>query len=346
MGNLAAKLDATLAFLAAQLRAFASIPLDPNQRVFLPYLLSSLLFAVGVYVVGARTGPRREAEGRPRLFRFLFPKEVWSQPSAWLDVRYFFFHQIVRLSIYGGLMPWVSATTYAFGVALFAGSSEAGALAPPAATWLFDALFVVGGVLATDFISYGIHRLQHRIPILWEFHKVHHSATVMHPLTNYREHPFDNLQYAIGTGFVVGALGALAHRTLGYVPSGPRLLGVGAAMFAFNALGYNLRHSHVWLRWPGRLSMLFGSPAHHQIHHSASPDHLQKNFAFMFPVWDVLFGTFHLPERGEGLMIGLGNAEEADYRTCLGLYFLPLRKAFRIAFGRSARAPARSIPPE
>ncbi len=75
----------------------------------------------------------------------------------------------------------------------------------------------------------------------------------------------------------------LSYKLLGYLPSMPVLLGVPVLMFMFNLLGYNLRHSHIWLRWPGKWAMIFGSPAHHQIHHSCHPDHIDKNFAFMFP---------------------------------------------------------------
>ena len=135
-------------------------------------------------------------------------------------------------------------------------------------------------VAAFDFAAYGIHVAQHRIPILWEFHKVHHSAEVMHPLTNYREHPVDNVLYAVGHGVTLGLCAVLADALLGYIPTEPGPLGVGITAFIFNVLGYNLRHSHIWLRWPGALSMAFGSPAHHQVHHSCHPDHIDKNFGF------------------------------------------------------------------
>lgn len=105
----------------------------------------------------------------------------------------------------------------------------------------------------------------------------------------------------------------------------PQLLGVPLLMFAFTILGYNLRHSYVWVRWPGMLSILFGSPAHHHIHHSCRPNHINKNFAFMFPIWDVIFGTFHLPETNEVVQFGLSIGYVNEFKNCLGIYFIPFK---------------------
>ena len=117
---------------------------------------------------------------------------------------------------------------------------------------------------------------------------------------------------------------------LGYVPSEPTVLGVGIFVLAYNGLGYNLRHSHIWLRWPGPLVYMFGSPAHHQVHHSYHPTHINKNFAFMFPVWDLLFGTFQVPETNADVKFGLSEREEEEFTSCMELYFVPFRNVARL----------------
>jgi sterol desaturase/sphingolipid hydroxylase (fatty acid hydroxylase superfamily) len=74
--------------------------------------------------------------------------------------------------------------------------------------------------------------------------------------------------------------------------------------------------------------MAFASPAHHHIHHSCHPDHLDRNFAFIFPFWDVLFGTYHMPETNEDIRFGLSMDyvdDGDDYKSCLGLYLIPFR---------------------
>jgi hypothetical protein len=81
----------------------------------------------------------------------------------------------------------------------------------------------------------------------------------------------------------------------------------------------------VWLRWPGRWSMLFASPAYHHIHHSCHPDHIDRYFAFIFPVWDILFRTYHLPETNEDVRFGISNHYVNEYKSCLGIYFIPVK---------------------
>ena len=113
-------------------------------------------------------------------------------------------------------------------------------------------------------------------------------------------------------------------------------MGIGIFVFAYNTLGYNLRHSHIWVRWPDPWSRFFGSPAHHQVHHSCHPAHVNKNFAFMFPLWDVLFGTFEMPVSNGDVAFGLGEGQEVEFTSCLELYFAPFLSAYRRLTGSKA----------
>ncbi|MDE2511272.1 MAG: sterol desaturase family protein [Elusimicrobia bacterium] len=304
-------------------------PFNPKERIFLPYLATSLLLAVAVHRLAVR---RAVAAGRApvSLRQFLFPAEVWRARSAWLDVRYFFFHQILRVFLYG---TFSAATAEAAFRAL--GRAFGGAAGTPMtpsldAAWPVAFGFSLAAAVVFDFTAWTIHFAQHKIPLLWEFHKVHHSAKVMHPLTNYREHPVDNVAYAAGLGLCTGLTAAAASAALGYVPPEPAVMGVSVFLFLYNAAGYNLRHSTIWLRWPGPLVYVFGCPAHHQVHHSRHPAHVDKNFAFMLPVWDVVFGTFVLPEDPADVSFGLADADEPEFESCWGLYALPFLSALRL----------------
>jgi len=296
-------------------------PADPNERIFWGYLLSSLTLAAGVWAASLRGGAARP--GLRGFLRFCFPPEVWRHPSAWLDVRYFFLHQMLRVWIYGAFAASVAlASADAVGAGLRALLGEP---APPARPLglVGRAAITVLVIAAVDFAGFLAHWAQHKVPLLWDFHKVHHSARVMHPLSNYREHWVDNLLYAIVHGATSGAATSLAVRLLGQSVTPLEVLGVNVFVFAFNAAGYNLRHSHVWLAWPGWLGWVLGSPAYHQIHHSVDPRHLDKNFAFMFPVWDRLFDCAYLPREREALRFGLADGSEDEYRSVLRLWFLP-----------------------
>ena len=302
-------------------------PVNPNERLFVLYLATSVLMAGGVWKYLARS--RSQSDGTPVSLReFLFPNHIWRTPSAWLDVRYFFFHQILRVFLYGTLSVMVSDWTFQTAAGAF-GSPKSGAGGGTSTTWLVELGYGFVSIAALDFVAYALHYCQHRFAFLWEFHKVHHSARVMHPLTNYREHPVDNFVYAIGLGACTGLVAASVSALLGHVPTEPTVLGVGIFAFAYNSLGYNLRHSHIWLKWPGPLVYLFGCPAHHQVHHSYHPAHINKNFAFMFPVWDLMFGTFQMPETDADVKFGLSDREEEEFTSCVGLYVVPFRNIAR-----------------
>jgi sterol desaturase/sphingolipid hydroxylase (fatty acid hydroxylase superfamily) len=313
-----------LAWSLAQVLVY---PVDPGERIFWAYLLSSLALAAAVWAASLRSGSARPG---PRGFlHFCFPPEVWRHPSAWLDVRYFFLHQMLRVWIYGGLATSLAvASADAVATALRVPFGDAASAAQP--TGLASrAAITLFAIAAVDFAGFLAHWAQHKSPLLWAFHKVHHSARVMHPLSNYREHWVDNLLYALVHGVTSGAATSLAAALLGQTVAPLEVLGVNVFVFAFNAAGYNLRHSHVWLAWPGWLGWVLGSPAYHQIHHSVDPRHLDRNFAFMFPVWDRLFGCAWIPREREELRFGLAGGGEDEYRSVLRLWFLPFTEILR-----------------
>ena len=315
--------------LWSQLEGVLRYPVLPTQRIYGLYLLSALIFALFVFSRSAAGRSLRAAEYPRRFAKFLFPASVWKSSSAWLDVRYFFFHNFLWISIFGSLgvaaTDWATTHTSEFLLSRSGGTPL-----------FFTENYFLGGIIymifllvVIDFTAYVIHYLQHKVSWLWAFHKVHHSATVMHPLTNYREHPIDNFCYVVGVGVITGVVAGLSNFMFGGVFSTPKIIGISVLAFAFNFLAYNLRHSHIWLRWPGKLVYVFGCPAHHQVHHSCHPEHIDRNFAFMFPVWDLIFGTFCLPETNKDVKFGLGNGEEKEFRSCLGLYFVPFRQLWR-----------------
>ena len=320
-------LDTFVVTLSTNVVRVLAYPINPAERLFVLYLTTSLLMAAGVWWFVAK---RKLPDGsRISFTEFLFPASIWRTASAWLDVRYFFFHQIFRVFLYG---------TFALMLSEWAFSTTTGLLGPPAGShtgpaglfgWLIALGYGFASIAMMDLVAYTLHYCQHKFPLLWEFHRVHHSARVMHPLTNYREHPVDNALYAGGLGAATGVVTACVSAMLGYVPSEPTVLGVGLFVLAYNGLGYNLRHSHVWLKWPGPLSYLFGSPAHHQVHHSYHPTHINKNFAFMFPVWDVVFGTYQMPETDADVKFGLSEREDEEFTSCIDLYLVPFRNLAR-----------------
>src|SRR4030095_6216679 len=98
---------------------------------------------------------------------------------------------------------------------------------PPAALGARAAATLLGLALA-DFAGFLAHVVQHRNPLLWEFHRVHHSLTVMHPLSNYREHWVDTLLYAAVHGATGGLVASVGVQLCGAPVPVLAILGVNA----------------------------------------------------------------------------------------------------------------------
>ena len=223
---------------------------DKSHRFYGLYLLSSLAIAYGLF-------RRQKASAAPvkTFMSYLFPKSVWSHPTAWLDVRYFFFHGLIGHFLVFGM----TALGIATGIQLTIGMEQYNQLGNvshfgPTVSLIIAFLALSIIVLVGDFLAFYLHYLQHKIPLLWQFHKVHHAGEVMHPLSNFREHPIDNLTYDffinLGVGFALGCI----LMVLGYTPSNLTIFGFSFFSTAFNLGAYQLRHSHIWLKWPGTVS--------------------------------------------------------------------------------------------
>jgi sterol desaturase/sphingolipid hydroxylase (fatty acid hydroxylase superfamily) len=216
------------------------------------------------------------------------------------------------------------------------------ARAPASGGWVVVFLTIITAVTA-DFCTYWVHRLHHRIPVLWPFHEVHHSAEVMSPVTFYRKHPvydaFHNLFIAMAGGALQGAILALFVGK----PDAFLIGNVNALYFLFNLTGSNLRHSHVWLSYGPNVSKWLVSPAMHQCHHSRAVRHHDKNFGEVFAVWDRMFGTLYVPEAPETLEFGLadseGNALPQPHDSVVAALFGPFRASLRALSNAFTRRP-------
>ncbi|MEL7029864.1 MAG: sterol desaturase family protein, partial [Pseudomonadota bacterium] len=174
----------------------------PTQRVFGLYLLGALALAYLVY-----RSQKRASGGEGGFWRFCFPREVYAHPSAIADYKYFlvnkaFFALVLSYLIVNG--EWVASGAYDGLVAAFGEGARDGGF-----SFIGAAALTLGAVTAIDFAIFLSHYLQHKVPFLWRFHKVHHSAEVMTPLTAYRMHPVDEWPSmtlaALLSGAVAGA---------------------------------------------------------------------------------------------------------------------------------------------
>jgi sterol desaturase/sphingolipid hydroxylase (fatty acid hydroxylase superfamily) len=301
----------------------------PTNRTFWLYLASSFILAI---VLQRSSLPNRE-DGQTNLFKRIFPRSVYTHRSAIVDYIYFITNSILYafiLAPFFALSPSVSANL----VAVFSALGEPCELivaSPLAATIVVTIVMT----FVADFGTFLGHYLMHKIPVLWEFHKVHHSAEVMTPMTVYRMHPLDDIFTIVIGGILLGVADGVIRFFVTPAPSQYLLHGLGLVTFLFYIFGYNLRHSHVWVSYGKTVSKFLISPAQHQIHHSVARRHWDKNFGFVFAVWDWIFGSLYVPQRYEKLEFGLGTGEEREYSSPLRLYLLPFVKIGRRWLGKA-----------
>ncbi|MCU1235186.1 MAG: sterol desaturase [Candidatus Solibacter sp.] len=133
------------------------------------------------------------------------------------------------------------------------------------------------------------HRWSHRIPWLWRFHAVHHSAEELDWLVGSRAHPVDMVftrLCGMAPMYVLGLAQPMGN-SVDLVPVLVTLLGTIWGFFV---------HSNVLWRL-GWLERVIASPAFHHWHHTNDgPEYLDKNFAPMLPWVDQVFGTLYLPK--------------------------------------------------
>ena len=318
-------------------------PLLPSETMFYLYLLTALALAFGSYVWFSwqADGARPDAVSRGFL-AYVFDRRVWFHPSARQDYMYFVLNGLIYYGIVAQMLLAAHVLFGAFGQGFEAvfGARQTALFEP--STW--SALgYTVVVLLAVDLAVWSTHYLQHRIPVLWQFHQVHHSAEVLTPATVYRMHPVD----LFFTGFVSSGLIALALAGFTYMtlsePSEFTVMNVNAGIFAFYLIGYNLRHSPVWLSYPPWLSCILISPAQHQIHHSVERRHWDRNMGLVFAFWDWLFGTLYVPKGYEKLEFGISKEEPNPFGSVSEFYWKPFRMAWRLRQPADGlRAPGRT----
>lgn len=142
-------------------------------------------------------------------------------------------------------------------------------------------LEVLAAIFVADLCQYWSHRLYHRIPFLWGFHAVHHSAPHMDWLAGSRQH----------------VLELLATRVCVFVPVFLLGFSPGALYVYLGIVSLQAVFVHTNINWNfGPLRFAIVTPQYHHWHHAKHRDYMDKNYAVHLPIIDMLFGTFRLPK--------------------------------------------------
>ena len=311
--------EAVLAFLAR------------DSYLYWPFLISTVVIAMLAWRFGL-AGSRAPAPWREFLVRH-FSRALWWHSSARADYRFYLINAVLFPLLVGPFL---------FGENAISGLIE-NVLAPMLGEWepsldpsgigariAYTLLFFV----AFDFGRFVGHSLMHDVRFLWEFHKVHHSAEVLTPITAFRVHP---VELAITYWVPAATTGAVTWVFNRYVDAGIgfySFLGLHVLFWAGNLIG-NLRHSQVWLSYGCKLNRWLISPAHHQLHHSAERRHWGCNRGFELAIWDRLYGTLYVPSNEpETFKLGLGDSTDSKWNSVARMYLWPFWLALRPAQGQ------------
>jgi sterol desaturase/sphingolipid hydroxylase (fatty acid hydroxylase superfamily) len=217
------------------------------------------------YVIERVMGARR----RPGYFR----------PGMLTDTAYFFtvafFKQASRVLF---IFPFIVLVIAGVTTGEAAKAGQYHGFGPVAAQPVW--LQAVEIYLLADFLGYWIHRLFHT-GAWWPFHAVHHSSEELDWLSSVRVHPVNEAVDKIAP--------AVPILFLGFDPT----VTVGVTGF----LTFYAIFLHADVDWDfGPLRSVIATPVFHRWHHSKDPAAIDKNFAGLLPLWDILFGTYYMPK--------------------------------------------------
>ena len=306
--------DATLGAATSSWSAvLTTIATQPTRMMSFGALFAALLIAlVHFYRTYRRASGRRKRPTARRLLSMVFPKRLLRRKTNLFDALMFILnHKVTGLAI-----VWMVVSYHAISTTVNASlTSFAGPMAPTSLDpWVVTLIMTVTLYLAYEFAYWLDHYLCHTIPFLWEFHRVHHEAEVLTPLTNNRVHPVDTLVFANITAIVTGLVNGVMTFGFGQKAAELTFFDANAILVVASFLVVQLQHSHVWIPFTGVWGRLLMSPAHHQIHHSTNPLHYNKNMGSCLSVFDWMFGTLHMPEKKrERITFGIGDGEVTEH---------------------------------
>ena len=151
--------------------------------------------------------------------------------------------------------------------------------------------------IVSDFIQWITHRMLHRVPALWNFHKVHHSVKEMGFAAHLRYHWMEPVIYKSMLYIPLAIIGGFSVQDV----------------FIVHFFAITIGHlNHANLGWDyGFLKYIFNNPKMHIWHHSKEmPNKYGTNFALSLSIWDYIFNTDYIPFDGKDIELGFENDEK------------------------------------
>jgi sterol desaturase/sphingolipid hydroxylase (fatty acid hydroxylase superfamily) len=228
-------------------------------------------------------------------------KPWWRKADIATDLCYWFFIPVIARFLRIGLLIVGAALlfriTTADGLIAFYDNGHGPLAALP--LWAQMIIFLVGG----DIILYWTHRWFHGRR-MWKYHAVHHSSEELEWISAARFHPVELFLRSVAADVIMLVIGI-----------SPNVLVVlGPLTIAHSAF------VHANLDWTlGPFKYVIAGPVFHRWHHTAADRGGEKNYASTFPILDIIFGTFYMPE---GELPDHYGVDEREYPTSFGAQLL------------------------
>lgn len=307
--------------------------LNPQKRVSVYYLA----LAASIALCWSFFVHRRNLRNSLKHTRLnLFSRKVWFSRSAFGDYKILLANHALLILIapfFVSKLVIATALFFAMQDLIPAGNAIISDVSPLLVAFGYT-LFLF---LLDDFSRFATHFALHRVPVLWAFHKTHHSAETLSPLTVYRTHPIETIIFSFRAIAVQSASISLVVYLFGSSVDLVSVYGVNAILFVFNVTGSNLRHSHIQIRYGRRAERFLISPAQHQIHHSLDPSHHDRNFGAALAIWDWMAGSLYIAQRNTELEFGLNTNQTEQTHLLFNLYVAPFLEVIRSIRTRLSR---------
>lgn len=211
--------------------------------------------------------------------------------------------------LFVGLWVWAAAWATANGIGLLHWASDTAGL--PA--WAH----AVGAVLLFDAWTYAWHRMNHRIPFLWRFHRVHHADNRMDVSTASRFHLGEIVFSSVLRIPLIILFGVYVWELLLY-----ETMMFAVVQFHHANIGIGARADRL-------LRAVIVTPAMHKVHHSRVRMETDSNYSAFFSFWDRIARTFRLRDDPHTIHFGLDEFDAPEHETLSGLMTMPLGDASR-----------------
>lgn len=171
-------------------------------------------------------------------------------------------------------------------------------------------------LITLDAWMYLWHRANHRVPLLWRFHRMHHSDTAV--------------DVTSATRFHTGEQAAATVMRLALIP----LVGWDLLhLVVYDTLllaATQLHHANITLgRWERPVAWVFVTPVMHKVHHSRVRRETDSNYSVVLSIWDRLGRSFRWRDDAENIQFGLDEFDEPDWQTLGGMLKTPFVNAER-----------------